>query len=165
MKVLGIDPGINLLGWGLVERDRGTIRALDYGCIVTEKNSYLPDRLIAIYEELRVIIKKNTPDEVAIEKLFFFKNQKTVMEVAEARGVAVLSAVKSGRPVFEYTPLQVKQALTGYGRAEKRQIQEMVKMVCCLDTIPKPDDAADALAIAICHAQSSRQMINAQSRI
>lgn len=156
VKILGIDPGTHIIGWGLVEKAGSSIRALQHGCIVPEKSLSLPVRLVVIYEELRAIIKKCSPDEVAIEELFFFKNQKTVMGVAQARGVIVLSAIRGGCPVFEYTPLQIKQALTGYGRAEKRQIQEMVRVTCRLDTIPKPDDAADALAIAICHAQTNQ---------
>lgn len=155
VRILGIDPGTGLMGWGLIEKIGGEIRPLKYGCIKTTANSHLPDRLLSIYTALCDIIEKNKPDCMAIEELFFFKNQKTVMSVAQARGVAIICGKKHGLSVFEYTPLQVKQALTGYGRADKAQMQEMVRLTCKLKSCPKPDDAADALAIAICHAQST----------
>lgn len=154
-KILGIDPGTGLLGWGLIEKVGGKIRPLKYGCVRTPPNTPLPDRLLSIYLSLCDIIKTNKPDCMAIEELFFFKNQKTVMGVAQARGVAIICAKKQGMSVFEYTPLQVKQALTGYGRADKAQMQEMVRLTCKLKECPKPDDAADALALAITHAQTS----------
>lgn len=156
LKILGIDPGTGIMGWGLIEKNGGEIRPLKYGCVKTPANSPLPDRLLKIYDSLCDIIKTNKPDCMAIEDLFFFKNQKTVMSVAQARGVAIICAKKHGMPVFEYTPLQVKQALTGYGRADKKQMQELVRITCKLKVCPKPDDAADALAIAITHAQSMR---------
>ena len=158
IKILGIDPGTNLMGWGMVEKNGYDIKALKYGCIKTAVGLPHDERLLAIFQQLCDIIKSEQPDEFAIEKLFFFKNQKTVMCVAEARGVAIVSAKINQLPVFEYTPLQVKQALTGYGRAEKQQMQEMVRLVCKLETIPKPDDAADALAVAICQAQTNQQV-------
>jgi len=161
IKILGIDPGTGRMGWGLIRTNAsqvGSPEPLKYGCIQTKPNTPKMDRLIHIYRSLCDIIEKNQPDQVAIEELFFFKNQKTIISVAEARGVAIVCALKSGLPVFEYTPLQVKQALTGYGRADKKQMQELVKIVCKLDHCPKPDDAADALAIAICHAQTNRQI-------
>lgn len=157
MKILGIDPGTALLGWGLIEKKPGNkIVPLRYGCIETYKDTPMPERLGHIYNELFDIIKRVEPDEIAIEELFYFKNEKTIITVAQARGVAVVCAENSGLPVYEYTPLQVKQALTGYGRADKKQMQEMVRITCKLDHCPKPDDAADALAIAICHAQTNR---------
>jgi len=157
IKILGIDPGTGILGWGLIEKDsKGKIKPLKYGCVRTLANSPLPDRLLIIYNSLCDIIKKNKPDCIAIEDLFFFKNQKTVMSVAQARGVAIIAAMSNGLEVYEYTPLQVKQALTGYGRADKKQMQEMVRMTCSLKECPKPDDAADALAIAITHAQTAK---------
>lgn len=159
MKILGIDPGTGIMGWGLIEEKRGKIMPLKYGCIRTKPNSPKDERLIHIFKTLCDIIEKNAPSVVVVEELFFFKNQKTIISVAEARGVAIVSAKKFNLPVFEYTPLQVKQALTGYGRADKNQIQEMVRIACKLKEIPKPDDAADALAIAICHAQTN-QMIS-----
>ncbi|MDO8444314.1 MAG: crossover junction endodeoxyribonuclease RuvC [bacterium] len=156
MKILGIDPGTGIMGWGLIEMNTGKIKPLKYGCIRTKPNTPQPERLAHIFDSLSVIIENNQPDEVAIEQLFFFKNQKTIISVAEARGVAIVAAKKFSLPVFEYTPLQVKQALTGYGRADKKQMQEMVRVSCRLKDCPKPDDAADALAIAICHGQTNR---------
>ncbi len=129
---------------------------LDYGCILTPAKTPLPERLDKIFEELTQIIKLNKPDQVAVEELFFAANSKTAIAVGQARGVILLAAQKAKVPIFEYTPLQVKMALTGYGRADKRQLQEMVKTLLSLSEIPKPDDAADALAIAMCHGQTSR---------
>ncbi len=154
VKILGIDPGTGIMGWGLIEKIGSNITPLKYGCIRTSSQELMPDRLFSIYSSLCDIIEKTKPQVMAIEELFFFKNAKTVITVAQARGVAIVCGVKHQMPVFEYTPLQVKQALTGYGRAEKKQMQEMVRVVCKLKDCPKPDDAADALAIAICHAQS-----------
>jgi crossover junction endodeoxyribonuclease RuvC len=155
-RILGIDPGTGIMGWGLIAKSGSQIMPIKYGCIQTPPNTEKTERLLHIFNSLSDIIEKNHPDEVCIEELFFFKNQKTIISVAEARGVAVVVAKKAGLPVFEYTPLQIKQALTGYGRAEKSQVQEMVKISCKLKECPKPDDAADALAIAICHAQTSQ---------
>lgn len=157
-RILGIDPGTGIMGWGLIEQSGSLIRPLKYGCIRTKANSDRGERLLHIFDSLSDIIEKNKPDEVSIEELFFFKNQTTVISVAEARGVAIVVAKKFELPVFEYTPLQVKQAVTGYGRAEKKQMQEMVRVICKLKVCPKPDDAADALAIAICHAQTNQQL-------
>ena len=155
IRILGLDPGTAILGWGIIEKgEGGKIVPKKYGCIRTAANAPLPERLFHIYSSLCDIIEKEKPDRLAIEELFFFKNQKTVMSVAQARGVAIACGMKSGLSVFEYTPLQVKQALTGYGRADKAQMQEMVRITCKLKACPKPDDAADALAIAITHAQS-----------
>jgi len=154
-KILGIDPGTGIMGWGLIEKNNGAIKPLKYGCIRTPANQAQSDRLIHIFNSLCDIIEKNQPSEVAIEELFFFKNQKTIISVAEARGVAIVAAKKFNLAVAEYTPLQIKQALTGYGRADKAQMQEMVKIYCKLKECPKPDDAADAMAVAICHAQTN----------
>jgi len=156
MKILGIDPGTGRMGWGIIEKSGNVIRPLKYGCIQTTPNSEHTGRLLHIFDSLSVIIKKDKPDEVAVEELFFFKNQKTVISVAEARGVAVVAAKIAGLPVFEYTPLQVKQALTGYGRADKKQMQELVRITCKMKECVKPDDAADALAVAICHGQTNQ---------
>jgi crossover junction endodeoxyribonuclease RuvC len=158
IKILGIDPGTGIMGWGLIEKRGTSVVPLKYGCIKTEVNAEKTTRILHIYNSLCDIIEKNKPDAVAIEELFFFKNQKTVISVAEARGVAMLVPLKYGIPVFEYTPLQIKQALTGYGRADKKQMQEMVRLTCKLKTCPKPDDAADAMAIAICHAQTNQDI-------
>ncbi len=160
IKILGIDPGTHIMGWGLIEKDRGNqIKPIKYGCIISKPKTARVELLLHIYNSLEKIIKENSPDAVAIEELFFFKNQKTVIGVAEARGVAVLAASLLNIKVFEYTPLQIKQALTGYGRADKKQVQEMVRVICKLKECPRPDDAADALAIAICHAQTNQSII------
>ncbi len=158
IKILGIDPGTGIMGWGLIEKNGQTVTPLKYGCIRTKPNTAQPDRLQHIFNSLSDIIEKCRPDEVAIEELFFFKNQKTVISVAEARGAAIVAAKKFNLPVFEYTPLQIKQALTGYGRADKKQMQEMVRVACKLKECPKPDDAADALAVAICHGQTNQSL-------
>jgi crossover junction endodeoxyribonuclease RuvC len=158
MKILGIDPGTGIMGYGIIETSKGAFRPIKYGCVRTEANLNQPDRLHFIYKSLSDIIEKERPDQMAIESLFFFKNQKTVISVAEARGVAIICAKNNGMFVYEYTPLQVKQAITGYGRADKQQIQEMVRIMCKLKDCPKPDDAADALAIAICHAQTNTEL-------
>lgn len=160
MIILGIDPGTTLIGWGLISKQGSEITPLKYGCIRGEKITGRSERLSYIFDSLSDIIEKNRPDQVCVEELFFFKNQKTVISVAEARGVILLAINKFGLPVYEYTPLQIKQALTGYGRAEKKQIQEMVRLTCNLKECPKPDDAADALAIAICHAQTNNQLLS-----
>jgi len=158
-KILGIDPGTGIMGWGLIEKNNNKIIPLKYGCIRTQANENQSKRLAHIFKSLTEIIEKNSPDEMAVEELFFFKNQKTVISVAEARGVAIVCGILNKIPVFEYTPLQVKQAITGYGRADKKQMQEMVRITCNLKTCPKPDDAADALAVALCHAQTNQKII------
>lgn len=160
MIILGIDPGTAMTGWGVIEAQdkipgRGNrMRVVDYGCIKTDSKTDFSKRLEIIYQELNKIIKKYNPDIAAIEEIFFAKNVKTALKVGHARGVVILSAVNAGLEVAEYTPLEVKQALVGYGRAEKQQVQKMVKVLLCLKDIPKPDDAADALAVAICHINS-----------
>jgi crossover junction endodeoxyribonuclease RuvC len=159
-RILGIDPGTGIMGWGLIEKSGSKIKPLKFGCIRTAPNSNHFDRLKHIHSSLSDIIEKNSPTEMCIEELFFFKNQKTVISVAEARGVAIVTAKIANLPVYQYTPLQVKQALTGYGRADKSQIQEMVRSTCNLKECPKPDDAADALAIAICHAQTNQLLVS-----
>ncbi len=156
MLVLGVDPGTATTGYGLVKESARVPVMVAYGCIRTSKDLEMPQRLEIISNELSGIINKYAPDVVAVEKLFFAANSKTAIKVGEARGVILHTAAVSGRKVAEYTPLQVKQALTGYGAADKKQIQFMVKNLLKLDEIPKPDDAADALAIAICHLNSYR---------
>jgi crossover junction endodeoxyribonuclease RuvC len=146
MKTLGIDPGYSLVGFGILEEDR----VLDYGCIKTENK---PDKL---HSQLSEIIQKHKPDVMAIEKLFFSKNTKTAMRVGEGRGVIMLAAAQAKLPVAEYSPSEIKLAVTGYGQADKKQIQMMVKALLKLSEIPQPDDAADALAVAICHQNSYR---------
>ncbi len=155
MRILGIDPGYAIIGYGIIDKDQNGIEVVDYGAITTPKEDTMPVRLQSIEESLDYLFKKYKPDVVAIEELFYFKNQKTVIQVAQARGVTLLACQKFCGNIYEYTPLQIKQALTGHGRAEKAQIQYMVKAILNLNAIPKPDDAADALAVAICHSQTS----------
>ncbi len=155
MVIFGIDPGIATVGYGVIEYKANKFKMLEYGTVCTPAGLELAVRLEGIFDELSRLLKKHNPDAIAIEELFFNSNVKTAITVAQGRGVAVLAAQKSGKPVYEYTPLQVKQAITGYGRAEKKQVMEMVKMFLNMDKIPRPDDAADALAMAVCHAHSS----------
>lgn len=151
-KILGIDPGTGILGFGVIECERGKpLKILDAGVISTPAHTPIENRLEEIFNGINEIITLNSPDEVSIEKLFFTNNITTGISVAEARGVAILCAQLSKIPISEYTPLQIKQTLTGYGKADKKQVQEMVKITLGLNKIPKPDDAADALAAAITH--------------
>lgn len=154
MRTLGIDPGTAIMGYGVVEEDGRKLRAVEYGCIRTSNKNAPHERLQILHERLAEIIQEFKPECVAIEKLFFTNNAKTALAVGEARGVALLAASSAGLRVAEYTPLQVKLAITGYGKADKNQIQQMVKNLLCLKEIPKPDDTADALAIAICYLHS-----------
>lgn len=154
MIILGIDPGIAIVGYGVIKCKGNNFKALEYGCINTDAREEFPNRLKIIYEELGKIIDKYEPDDLAIEELFFNKNVKTAIKVGQARGVEILACANKGLDIYEYTPLQIKQAVVGYGRAEKKQVQEMVKMFLNLENIPKPDDVADALAVAICHGSS-----------
>ncbi|MCF6461343.1 crossover junction endodeoxyribonuclease RuvC [Clostridium sp. Cult3] len=152
MVILGIDPGLAIVGYGVIELIGNRYKTIDYGCIRTDASILFPERLKIIYDELTFLIDKYNPEDLAMEELFFNKNVKTAIKVGQARGVEILAAVNKGIDVYEYTPLQIKQSVVGYGRAEKRQVQEMVKMLLNLKEIPKPDDAADALAVAICHS-------------
>jgi crossover junction endodeoxyribonuclease RuvC len=154
MRILGIDPGIGRTGWGVIEVQSSKIKAQSFGCLETEVNGQAEVRLKDLYEQLNKAITDNNPDVLAIEDLFFNTNTKTALIVGQARGVVLLAAAQHKLPVTVYTPLQVKMALTGYGRAEKKQIAQMVKTLLTLSTIPKPDDVTDALAIAITHAFS-----------
>lgn len=154
MIILGIDPGYAIVGYGAIEYSDYKFRVIEYGAITTEANEDMFSRLKSIHDSLKEIISRIRPDCLSIEELFFNSNQKTAINVAQARGVLILAAMNEDIPVFEYTPLQIKQAIVGYGRAEKKQIQQMVKMLLNLEKIPKPDDTADALAIAVCHAHS-----------
>ncbi len=156
MIIIGIDPGYAIVGIGVVEYRGNRFRTLEYGAITTPAGMSTVDRLKKIYDELTLLLDKHKPDAVAVEELFFNSNQKTVINVAQARGVILVALRNNNVPVYEYTPLQVKQSVTGYGRAQKGQIQQMVKTLLGLNVIPKPDDAADALALAICHAHSSK---------
>ena len=154
MRIIGIDPGIGRTGWGVVEVERGKLKVESYGCIETSKELSVEVRLQDLYEKVTIILRTNTPDAFAIEELFFNTNSKTAMVVGQARGVTLLAAAQHKLPVAVYTPLQVKIAVTGYGRAEKNQVGQMVKTLLRLDSIPKPDDTADALAIALTHSFS-----------
>ena len=154
MIILGVDPGYCTIGYGVIEKNGSKIVPIDYGVIQTPKDEGIAARLAMIYDSLNVLIKKFRPDEIAVEELFFNTNITTGIKVAQARGVILLCAVHECGRLYEYTPLMVKQSLTGNGRADKKQIQYMVKMMLGLKTEPKPDDAADALAIAICHANT-----------
>ncbi len=157
MIILGIDPGIATLGYGVVDKDRnGNCRAIDYGVVLTPKEETLPVRLAILEEGVNRVIDRFSPEEIAMEELFFSKNITTGIAVAHARGVTMLACVKKCGRLYEYTPMQIKQALTGYGRADKKQIQQVVTSLLRLKSIPRPDDAADALAIALCHAFTSR---------
>jgi len=155
VTILGVDPGYAILGWGVIAYGASRYSLLGYGAIETDKDAPWPERLKSVYAGLVGVIDIYHPEVCAVEELFFNSNQKTAIKVGEARGAAVLACANAGCPVFEYTPLQVKQALTGYGRADKRQMQEMVRQILGLEKAPRPDDAADAVAIAICHANSS----------
>jgi len=156
MLVLGIDPGLATTGYGLVREDRGGLQAIAYGVVRTPAKRPLAERLQKIYRELGTIVQKYRPDESAVEELFFSRNVRTAMQVGQARGVALLALAEAGLEVVEYTPLTIKEATTGFGGADKSQMQNMVKILLNLDEIPRPDDAADALAVAICHLHSAR---------
>ncbi|MFH0942729.1 MAG: crossover junction endodeoxyribonuclease RuvC [Candidatus Beckwithbacteria bacterium] len=156
MLILGVDPGTARLGWGIVVDKNHQQKAGDYGCLETKKTLPESKRLLTLFTGLTQLCRRLRPDAVAVEDLFFFKNHKTVIKVSQARGVVLVVAELLNLPVFSYTPLQIKQAVTGYGRAEKIQVQQMVKSILNLTAIPRPDDAADALAVALTHAFSSR---------
>jgi len=156
MLVLGIDPGTAITGYGLVKGEGDDLTLVAYGAITTSSDWPLPERLQRIYRELMALIEDRQPTAVAVEELFFSKNVRTALSVGQARGVALLAAANAGLPIHEYTPLQVKQAIAGYGRATKDQVQQMVRMLLALDSVPQPDDAADAIAVAICHIHSAK---------
>lgn len=151
MIALGIDPGAAICGYGVVKEEGDGLQAVDFGVITTQGHDPLPTRLQQIYQGILDLIARHGPQEVAVEELFFARNARTALAVGQARGVALLAAANSRLPVAEYTPLQVKQALVGYGRADKEQVQQMVRLILGLKQMPQPDDAADALAVAICH--------------
>lgn len=162
MIVLGIDPGLATLGWGVIDAGGGKQRLVDYGCILTTPALTLPQRLLSIQTEMGALLTRYQPKEIAFEELFFARNVTTALTVGAARGVGVAVCAAYTDRLFEYTPMQVKQAMVGYGKAEKRQIQEMVKLLLHMESIAKPDDAADALAIALTHSAtgvSSQQFL------
>ena len=156
MVILGIDPGYAIVGYGVVNYNANRFAVVEYGAVTTEAGELFSSRLIKIYDDICNIVLRTKPDAISIEKLFFNTNTTTAIDVAQARGVILLVAAKFNIPIYEYTPLQVKSAVTGYGRAEKKQVMDMIKNLLKLEKIPKPDDTADALAIAICHAHSYR---------
>ena len=160
MRILGIDPGVAIVGFGLIESERGSVRMLQYGAVTTPAGLPLATRLVQIENDMTELIRQLKPDEIAIEELFFSKNITTGIAVAHGRGIILCTAEKSGVPLYEYTPMQVKQAVVGYGLAEKRQVMDMVKRLLKLKAVPRPDDAADALAIAICHARSATSLLS-----
>lgn len=155
MRIIGIDPGFAITGFGILDYTGNKFSIVDVGVVTTAAGLELSNRLLTLYNGLEELIEKYKPEVMAVEELFFNTNVKTAIKVGHGRGVALLTAAKAGIEVYEYTPLQVKQAVVGYGRAKKDQVQQMVKILLNLEKIPKPDDAADALAIAICHAHSS----------
>ena len=159
MRILGVDPGVATVGFGLIEADRGRARMLQYGAITTSAGLPLSARLYRIGTDMDELLAACRPDAVAIEELFFNHNITTGIAVAHGRGVILYSAEKRGVPLYEYTPSQVKQAVVGYGKAEKRQVMDMTKRLLKLSAVPKPDDAADALAIALCHARSATSLL------
>lgn len=164
MRILGIDPGYAIVGYGVIDYVGNHFTVVDYGAITTPAGMDFNRRLELIYDEMNVLLSTQKPEAMAIEKLFYNTNAKTVIDVAQARGVLALAAQKNGVPMYEYTPLQVKQSVVGYGRAEKKQVQEMIKIILKLDKVPKPDDTADALAMAVCHAHSSGSLMGKLSK-
>ena len=155
MKILGIDPGTATTGYGVIESQNGNLRSIEFGCITTSKTHSLSERLEEIYDDLQKLIRKHKPQKISVESVYFYSNVKTAIAVAQSRGVVLLCARQHKIPIVEFTPLQVKNMLTNYGKAEKKQVQQMVKTLLDLDHIPKPDDAADALALAICGANKN----------
>jgi crossover junction endodeoxyribonuclease RuvC len=155
LVILGIDPGYAIVGYGVLNYSSCRFSIIEYGAVTTDAGVKFSNRLLKIYTDICDIIKRTKPDAMAIEKLFFNTNTTTAIDVAQARGVILLAARQYGVKIFEYTPLQVKSSVTGYGRAEKKQVMDMIKSILRLEKIPKPDDTADALALAVCHAHSS----------
>lgn len=160
MRIIGIDPGYAIVGFGILEYNRAQFQVVDYGAVTTPADMDFNSRLLEIYSDLCYILDKFKPDFLAIERLYFTSNQKTAIDVAQARGIVLLAARQRNIEIFEYTPLQVKQSVTGYGKAVKKQVQEMTTRILKLSEIPKPDDTADALAIAICHAHSYNSQLS-----
>ena len=159
MRILGIDPGVAIVGFGLIESDRGTLRMLQYGAITTPAGLPLAARLAQINLDIEELIGTFRPDEISVEELFFSKNITTGIAVAHARGVILCAAEKKKIPIYEYTPMQVKQAVAGYGLADKKQVMDMTRKLLKLKSVPRPDDAADALATALCHARSATSLL------
>ena len=165
MKILGIDPGYGITGFGLIDAQRGQYRLLNCGAITTPPNSEFAWRLEVIYNDMTELLRVSAPEAVAIEELFFGHNVTTGINVAQSRGVILLAVQQAGIPIFEYKPMQVKQAVVGYGNASKHQVMDMTKRILNLDAVPKPDDAADAVAIALCHARSCTSLLGRVGKI
>ena len=164
MRILGIDPGYGITGFGLIEADRGQFQLLNCGAITTPPNTDFSWRLNVIYNDMVELLRVAQPEAVAIEELFFGQNVTTGIGVAQSRGVILLAIHQAGLPVFQYKPMQVKQSVVGYGNATKHQVQDMTRRLLNLNAMPKPDDAADAIAIALCHARSSTSLLNLNRR-
>lgn len=164
MRILGIDPGVATIGFGLIDADRASVRLLQYGVITTPPGIPLSSRLNQISQDMSQLLAQFKPEEVGIEELFFSKNITTGIAVAHGRGVILLEVERAGVPVYEYTPMQVKQAVAGYGGADKRQVMLMTARLLKMKNVPRPDDAADALAIAICHGRSATSLLNTERR-
>lgn len=162
MVILGIDPGVATIGFGIIRAERGKNTLIQYGVITTPPGIPLSERLVQIYDDMQQLIETFQPDEMAVEELFFSKNITTGISVAHGRGVILLAAEKLGIPVFEYTPMQVKQSVVGYGKAEKKQVMLMTQRLLNMKEIPRPDDAADALALAICHSRAATSLLNTE---
>lgn len=159
MRVIGIDVGFAITGWSIIEKDpmaKNHMKLIDFGAITTEAGQNIEHRLLQVFDALSQVLNLYNPDEMAVESLFFFKNQKTVINVAQVRGIILLAGELKKIPIYSYTPLQVKTAVTGYGRAEKSQVQKMVKLIFSLKVEPKPDDVADAIAVGVCHLNSNK---------
>ena len=159
MRIIGIDPGFATIGYGVIDYTGNRFRVIEYGVMTTPAHTPFSERLESIFDQVTLLLEKHRPDAISMEELFFNTNITTGIQVAHARGVLVLGAKKKNIPIYEYTPLQVKQAITGYGRAEKRQVMEMTRSILGLPQIPRPDDAADALAIAVCHAHTAGSLL------
>jgi crossover junction endodeoxyribonuclease RuvC len=162
LRILGIDPGYAIVGWGVLDYEKNKFYTVAYGAITTDAHTDFQARLVEIYDQVVKVIEMTSPTALAIEKLYYTTNQKTVIQVAQSRGVILLAAAKNNLPVYEYTPLQIKQSVTGYGKAVKKQMQAMTKTILKLESIPKPDDTADRLAVGICHAYSYKSKLFTQ---
>ena len=161
MRILGIDPGYATIGFGVLQADRGAFQLLQYGTITTSPEMDFPRRLVTIYDDMQNLIESVKPDALAVEELFWGHNVTTGIGVSHGRGVILLSAAKANIPIFEYTPMQIKQAVVGYGNATKQQVMDMTKRILHMQKIARPDDAADAIAVALCHARSSTSLLHA----
>ena len=159
MRILGIDPGFATIGFGMIDSERGEHRLLQYGTVTTSADLAFPDRLVMIYDDMTRLLETLRPDAVAIEELFWGHNVTTGIGVSHGRGVILLAIAKAGIPMFEYTPMQVKQAVVGYGKAEKRQVMDMTRRLLKMEKVPRPDDAADALALALCHGRTHTSLL------